>query len=518
MRRSSNGLKTGTSTQKLLDVIELVGNSVPHPAVMFVIFIATVIVLSHIMYLLGASVSYQAINPDTHTIETMTTSARSLLTGDGIRHMYTRLVPNLMSFTAVGILIIAMMGVGVAEEAGLISALIRKLVTISPHWFLPYIVAFVGVLSSIAADAGYIVLIPLAAAAMATAGRHPIAGLALGFAAVGCAFNVNMLVKPLDAVLTEITNDAIHIVDPSISLHLTANLWFSMASTIVLTIVVTVVTERIIEPRLGTYRETSTDKTDFRRDTRLSADQMRGLLYAGVGVTALLVLFGFLTLPSQAPLRNPVDGALIGNSPFVNGLIGFIMMVFLIAGIGYGIGAKTIKTSSDVIAAMTKAVSGLASIILLFVVISQFVDYFTYSNIPVLLAVTMADTLRDSHIGPLWLLVAFMLVIATLNLVFTQAITKWAIFAPVFVPLFVQLSVDPAIVLAAFRAGDSPTNVITPFNVYLALVVGFAQKYDKNAGVGTIVALMLPYVFWVMITWTLLFIAWYLLGLPWGPT
>ncbi len=230
------------------------GNSVPHPIVIFLVLIAVVLVLSQLLYMLGASVTYQVINPDTHKIETATTAANSLLTADGIRHIYTRLVPNLLGFSAVGLLIVAMMGVGVAEEAGLVNALIRKLVAVSPSGALVYIIAFVGILSSIASDAGYVVLIPLAGAAFLSVGRHPLAGLAVGFAAVAGAFNVNMIIKPLDAVLTELTNDAIHMVNPTISLDLTANLLFSIVAVLVLTVVIALVSERIIEPRLGRTR------------------------------------------------------------------------------------------------------------------------------------------------------------------------------------------------------------------------------------------------------------------------
>jgi aminobenzoyl-glutamate transport protein len=503
--------------QRVLDAVERFGNSVPHPVVIFLILIAVVMVLSHLLYLLGANVSYQVINPETDQVETTKTVANSLLTVDGIRHIYTRFVPNFLGFTAVGLLIVAMIGVGVAEEAGLVNALIRRLVTVSPSWALIYILAFVGILSSIASDAGYLVLIPLAGTAFLSIGRHPLAGLALGFAGVASAFNVNMLVKPLDAVLTEITNDAIHMVNPGLSIDLTANLWFSFASVVLLTIVIAVVTERIVEPRLGRYNEDqSSAELPPHEGGQLSAEEMRGLRYAGLGLLAVLIFFALLSLPPGAPLRNPQTGILIGNSPFMNGLILVIMVLFLATGVAYGIGARTVHSVAGVINAMTKAVAGLGGTILLFVVISQFVDYFNYSNIPTLMAVTMADVLKSANIGTIWLLIGFIIVVTILNFFFTPAIAKWAIFAPVFVPLFVHLAVDPSAVLAAYRVGDSPTNSITPLNAYFALVVGFAQKYDKNAGVGTVVALMLPLVIWIAVFWTLLFVAWYLLGLPWG--
>ena len=498
--------------QRFLDLVERVGNKVPHPVIIFLILIAVVIVLSQLLYMTGASVSYQVINPQTHEIETTTTAARSLMTASGIRDMYTRLVSNFMGFSAIGLLVVAMVGVGVAEEAGLVNALIRMLVAVSPRWAMTYILAFVGILSSIAADAGYLVLIPLAGTAFISLGRHPLAGLALGFAAVAGAFNVNMLIKPLDAVLTEFTNDAIHMVDPTRSIDLTAGFWFSIASVPLLSIVVALITERVIEPRLGVYQGEGSDEGGG----SLTADESRGLRFAALALVGVLAFFALLSLPESAPLRNPETGAVIGNSPLMNGLIVLIMAVFLATGAAYGYAAGTIKSANDVIAAMTKAVSGLGGTILLFLVISQFIAYFNYSNMPTLMAVKMADALKSAEIGPMWLLIGFIGVVTILNLVFTPAIAKWAIFAPVFVPLFITLDVDPAAVLSAYRVGDSPTNSLTPLNAYFALVVGFAQKYDKNAGIGTIVALMLPYAIWMTIAWTLLFVGWYLLNLPWG--
>src|SRR5262245_7519431 len=235
-----------TFMQKVLDRVEQVGNMVPHPAVIFVILMGIVIVLSHILYLAGARVAYEMINPETHEIEKLVTEARSLLTIDGMRFMFTGIVQNFMSFQAVGVIIVAMGGVGVAEESGLVNALIRKLVIVSPPWSLTYILVFVGVLSSLAADAGYVVLIPLAAAAFISVGRHPLAGLAAGFAAVAGVFLANIFIVPVDGILTGITNDAIHIVNPNKNISLTANLWFSAASVILMTIVVAVITDKVI--------------------------------------------------------------------------------------------------------------------------------------------------------------------------------------------------------------------------------------------------------------------------------
>ena len=505
--------------QKFLDVVERVGNKVPHPAVIFLILIAIVVVLSHVLHMLGVSISYQVLNPETHKLETATTPAKSLLTADGIRFMYERLIPNFMSFTAVGLMIVAMVGAGVAEEAGLVKALIRKLVLVAPSGALTYIMAFVGIMSSIAADAGYLVLIPLAGAAFLSVGRHPLAGLALGFAAVASAFTVNMLIKPLDAVLVEFTNDAIHLVDPNASIGLTSNLWFSIVSVVVLTVLIGVhhrKDDRTAAWSIQGREQRHRWRGASRRRSTLSAEESRGLRYALFALLGTVIVFALLTMPSGAPLRNPDTGALIGNSPFMNGLIALITMLFLTTGAAYGIGAGTMKNVTDIIKAIEKALSGLGGLIFLFLIISQFVAYFNYSNMGTILAVKMADALKDANIGALWLLIGFIVVVAIVDLLITGAIAKWAIFAPIFVPLMMKLGVAPEAVLAAYRVGDSPINSITPLNAYFALVVGFVQKYDKNAGVGTVVALMLPYVIWIFLVWTLLFAAWHLLGLPWG--
>ncbi len=346
--------------QRFLDTVEQVGNRVPHPVIIFLILIGFVIVLSFILEATGASVTYQVINPETHAIETATTQARSLATASGIRDIYVRLVPNFMGFAAIGLLVVAMVGVGVAEEAGLIKALIRMIVAVAPAWSITYLLAFVGVLSSIAADAGYVVLIPLAGAAFLSLGRHPLAGIALGFAAVAGAFNVNMLIKPLDAVLTELTNDAIRMVDPTRTIELTSGLLFSIVSVPLLVIVIALVTDRVISPRLGKFDPSHAEGTEpAAQGSSLAAAEWRGLAFAAVALVLVLGIFGLLTLPSGAPLRNPETGALIGNSPFMNGLIVAIMFVFLAAGVAYGIGAATMKSSADVIGAMTKAISGL---------------------------------------------------------------------------------------------------------------------------------------------------------------
>jgi len=507
-----------TAMQRFLDGVERVGNMVPHPVIIFLILIAIVIVLSAVMGgVFGTAITFERINPETQEIEQASVGIRSLVNADGIRFMYESLVPNFMAFTAVGLMIAAMIGAGVAEESGLVTALIHKLVAVSPSWALTYILAFVGITASIAADAGYLVLIPLAGIAYLAVGRHPLAGLALGFAGVAAAFTVNWLIKPLDTVLVQFTNDAASLVDPNRSIGLASNLWFSIVSVLFLTIVVAFISDRIIEPRLGAYNpENASAGTTTDQSYMLGEQEARGLRFAGLGLLGLILVLCLLTIPSWGPLRDPTTGDLIGNSPFMNGLITLIVLMFLVTGWAYGIGAGTLRTLSEVIGAIEKSIKSMGGTIFLFFVLSQFVAYFTYTNIGTVMALSLSGVLQAANIGALPLLIGFIIVVAIIDLLLTGAIAKWAIFAPVFVPLLMTLGVEPEAVLAAYRVGDSPMNAITPLNAYFALVVGFAQKYDRFAGVGTIVSLMLPYVVWILVLWTVLFAIWQALGLPWG--
>jgi len=496
-----------------LDVIERVGNRVPNPAVIFLILIALIIVLSHVFHLMGSSVAFQVVNAQTHEIENATASVNSLLSVAGLRFMLTSVVPNFLGFTALGVVIVAMVGVGLAEEAGLIGALIRKLVIVSPPGALTYILVFIGVLSSVAADAGYLVLIPLAAVAFQSVGRHPLAGLAAAFAAVGGAFGVNFLIKPVDGVLTEITNDAIHLLNPALSIDLTANFFFSAASVVVLTLTIALVSDKLVEPRLGAWQgiKATSEGGD------LSAEERRGLKFSLWGFLAVLAVFALLALPTGAPLRNPDSGALIGNSPLMNSLIVVITFLFLGAGLGYGAGAGTFKNASDAINAVVKTIGTLSGLIFLLLIISQFVAYFNYTNMATVAAVNMGYFLGHTNLGTIPLLTGFVLVVFVVGILMPQIIPKWALFAPVFVPLFMQLGIAPEAVLAAYRVGDSPSNVINPLMPYFALIVTFVQRYQKDAGVGTVIALMLPYAVALTVVWTLLLIAWLMLGIPFGP-
>jgi aminobenzoyl-glutamate transport protein len=537
----------------ILGFIEKVGNKVPHPVMMFLYLIAFIIILSQILYWFDVSVTTEVAHhedgavggepvdgPDDpivhppppnlddgdYVIETETIPVKGLLTTDGIRFIFSSFVRNFANFTVVATIFVAMIGVGVAEEAGLMGALIRKLVKVSPRWALGFIIIFVGGLSSIATDAGYLILIPLGAAAFLSVGRHPLAGLAAAYAGVSAAFAVNVLITPADALVTEMTNEAIQIVNPGDTISVVANLYFNIVSTVAMALVITLVTERLIEPRLGKYEaepavgaiEAGTPASSAGSEVTVEpAAEARGLRFALYAVLAAALVIVLLTAFPDAPLRDPETGDIIGTTPFMDSLIFLITLVFLAAGIGFGIGAGTIKSSNDVIGGVVKTFASLAGLIFMLLIISQFIAQFNYTNMPAVLATGLADLLERADIGALPLLIGFMLVIMLLDIIMPGVLPKWAIFAPIFIPLFLELDVAPQTVLAAYRIGDSPMNVITPLMVYLPFIIIVAQRYQRDAGIGTIMSLMIPYTLIVAIAWIILFIVWYLLGIPLGP-
>jgi aminobenzoyl-glutamate transport protein len=499
-----------------LATVERVGNMVPHPAIIFFILIGIVIVLSVIFGLMGTTVTYEGYDAVTSDIVEQTATVQNLLSADGIRFMLTSPVANFLGFTGVGVILVAMIGVGVAEESGLIATLVRKMVAAAPRSIFTFMIVMVGVVSSIAADAGYLVLVPLAAAAFHSMGRHPLAGLAAGFSGVAAVFLVNVFITPTDALLVEVTNDAIRAVNPAAVISPVGNLFFMIVSSILMGIICTVLTERFVEPRLGPY----TGGVPVEAATGLSGSEQLGLKYAGRALLGFVIVIGLLTAPPLpwGILRNQDTGGIMAGSPFMSGLIILISLLFLVVGYAYGRGAGTIANVTAAIGLVVKTWSNLAGMIFLLFVIANFIAFFNYTNLATVLAVNLAEFLQTVPIGMSGYIVIFVIVVAIIDIILAGALAKWAILAPVFVPLFMQLGGDPNMVMAAYRVGDSPMNVITPLNVYLAVMVGFAQKYQKDTGIGTIVALMLPYTVVLLVLWTLLLVVWYSLGLPLGPT
>jgi len=534
-----------TFLERLLDGVERAGNKMPHPAILFLWLCVGVIVISQVMYWFGVKATFEVVKPppvatqetwyggsiepsdvgpteseppNQYHVAKETASVQGLLTGAGVRYLFTSFVDNFRNFSAVTIILVVMIGVGLAEAAGLIGALIRKLVGVSSRGTLTLIIVLLGVVSSIASDAGYLVLIPLGGAAFKSVGRNPLAGIAAAFAGVAAGFGVNFLITPLDGVLTEITNDAAG--SSGQHIDLAANLYFGIASTIFVTIVLTVVTARFVENRLGAWDPVEMGEGPQAADEgpEVSPEaEARGLRFALWATLAVIVGITLLTAIPGAPLRNPDTGKVIGDSPFMNSLIVIIMLVFFAAGLAFGRGAGTIKTKEEVIDSITKSWATLASLLLLFLLIAQFIAYFNFSNIAEVLAVKLGDVLEDMNVRAVWLLIGLIIITFIVDLIIPAAIAKWALLAPIFIPLFIRLGVAPQTVLAAYRVGDSPFNVLTPLMAYFPLIVVFAQRYKKDAGIGTVVSMMLPYVVILSIAWTLFFVAWYLIGIPLGP-
>ncbi|KQY46514.1 AbgT family transporter [Cellulomonas sp. Root137] len=502
--------------QGVLDWIERVGNKVPHPVIIFLILIAFIMVLSAAFQAAGSTVTFEQAQIGAEEPVTVTVAAQSLLDADGLRFVFTSPVANFNNFGVVGVIVVAMIGVGMAEEVGLIASFIKRLVKVTPPRAITFIIVLLGVLSSIATDAGYLVLIPLAAAVFLSLGRHPLAGLAAAFAGVGGGFAVNVLITPVDGMLAEITNEAI--ADPANHVAITGNLFFGIVSTLLVTVVVTLLTEKFVEPRLGAYHPSEGPETaDEPPSGELSAEEKNGLrwaFWAFLGTTAVVLA---LSLPPNALLRNPETGSLIEDSPLLNSIIFLILVYFFVMGLAYGKGAGTIHGSMDVINPMTKTIAGLSGLIFLLLVISQFIAYFNYSNLGTIAAVNMADTLEAANLSTVWLILGLIAMTAIIDIFIGGVVPKWAIFAPVFVPLFIQLGISPDLAMAAYRVGDSPVNVATPLMPYFALIVIFAERYRRKVGVGSVISLMLPYTVVLLITWSALLVVWYLLGIPLGP-
>jgi aminobenzoyl-glutamate transport protein len=487
---------------RLLDRIETIGNRLPHPATLFAIFAAIVVLLSEIIHRAGVT----AVHPGTGE----TIRAMSLLNAEGLRFIFANAERNFVYFPPLGIVLVAMIGIGVAEGSGLISALLRHLVLAAPKRLVTAAVVAAGVLSHLASSVGYVVLIPLGAMVFVAFKRHPMAGLAAAFCGVSGGFGANFLIGSVDPILAGLTESAAAIIDPSMKINPAVNFYFMFASAFLIVFIGSWVTERFVEPRLGSYTGESAELDE------VSPHEKRGLIWAGIALAAVVALLLVLTVPGGAVLRDPETGGLL-HSPFMTGLITAILVFFLVPGLAYGIAVGTIKNDKDVVKHMTSSMRGLAGYIVLVFFAGQFVYYFRQSNMGVLLAIKGAEFLKTAGFTGVWLFIAFVVVSAFINLFVGSASAKWAVMAPIFVPMFMLLGYHPGITQAAFRIGDSITNIITPMMSYFALIVAFAQKYDERYGIGTIVATMLPYSIAFLLSWTALLAVWMLLGFPTGP-
>jgi aminobenzoyl-glutamate transport protein len=493
-----------------LTTVERVGNALPHPATLFALFAVGVVFVSGIASMFDLVVKHPGTGAEIRAV--------SLMTLSGLHRILTGLVTNYTNFAPLGTVLVAMLGVGVMEGSGLIGASLRQLVLAAPPRLLTFAIVFAGVLSNMASEIGYVLLVPLAGIIFLGAGRNPMAGMAAGFAGVSGGYSANLLLGTVDPLLAGLSEEAARIVDPGYHVNPACNYYFMSVSTFLISFLGTWVTEKIIVPRLGAY--TGDEKRE--EATALTADERRGLRFALVGAIVFTVFLVWSALPLETfiPgsgfLRDPKTGDLL-RSPFMSGIVAFIFFGGALVGVAYGVGARTIKNDKDVMKGMGKVMSTLGSYMVLVFFAAQFVAFFNWTNLGLIVAVEGAEALKASGLGAIPLVVSFVFLSAFINLFMGSASAKWAVMAPVFVPMFMLLGYTPELTQAAYRIGDSATNIISPMMSYMALIIAFFERYDKKAGLGTVVATMLPYTTIFLIGWVLLLVVWMLLGLPVGP-
>lgn len=487
---------------RFLDMVERAGNRLPDPLTLFALAALLVIGVSFIASYMGVAV----IHPGTGKL----VSVVNLLSAESIRRMFTDAVANFTAFPPLGLVLVTMIGISIAERAGFITALLRVSVHNVPRPLLTASLVFAGVNSSLVADAGYVVLIPLGAVIFAAVGRHPLAGLSATFAGVAGGFSANLSITSLDPLLGGLTQSAAQLIVPSYVVSAAANWYFMIASTFLLTFICTWVCERIVEPRLGPWAANDLPTSDM---SAIGAREKKGLIWAGVSFVAMVVALAAISVPEGSILRDD-HGTL---KPLEKSIVIILMGMFFVMGLVYGKITGSIKTDKDVAAMAGDGVSTLGGYIVLSFVMAQFIAYFAWSNLGVVTAVTGAELLKSMSLqGPL-LLVAFVFVALIINLLIASASAKWAIMAPVFVPMFMLMGIAPEATQAAYRVGDSSTNMIAPLLSYIPLILIAMRRYVKGSTMGTLLSLMLPYSIMISIVWAVFLLVWVYAGIPLGP-
>ena len=500
----TNKTKRVSLFQRFLNGIEKAGNALPHPATLFLIFAIITLLVSG----LGGFLGWQVAHPATQEI----IPVKNLLSIEGLHYIFQKTVVNFTSFAPLGIVMVAMLGIGIAEKSGLIGVVIRLLVLSSPRNLLTFVIVFSGVLSNTASDVGYVLLIPLSGVIFLAVGRHPIAGMAAAFAGVSGGFSANLLLGTIDPLLAGLSQEAAQIIDPNYQVNATANYYFMVVSTFLIAIAGTFVTEKIVVPRLGTYHS---DEIIPEKLEKLSKEEKKGLLWATLifGLYFIVILIGLI--PTNGFLRG-TDGSML-KSPLLEGIVTLLFLVAGSAGIAYGVAIKKFKNDSDVMNGMADSMKTLATYLVLVFFAAQFVAYFKESNLGIYVAVTGAEALKAADLNVYVLMILFIFFAGSVNMVMGSASAKWAIMAPIFIPIFMLMGYSPELSQVVFRIGDSVTNIISPMMSFFALIIAFVAKYDKNAGIGTIISVMIPYTIVFTILWTLLLLVWIYFGWPLGP-
>ena len=483
--------------------VEKGGNALPHPALLFGLFALTVLVLSAV----GSFLGWHGVHPATGE----PVGIVNLMSRDGLHRIILEMVNNYTGFAPLGIVMVALLGIGVAEASGLIKAAINAMLVKTSPKSITFMIIFTGIISNVASDLGYILIIPLAGVIFHSLGRNPIVGISAAFAGVSGGFSANIIIGTIDPLLAGLSTEAAHIINPDYYVMPTANYYFMAASTFLIAVTGTVVTVKWLEPRLGKY------SGDVEREViaQPTALEKKGLRRAGLVFLAWFVIFAIGLIPENGILRDN-DGSIL-HSPVLKGFISILFIMAASAGAVYGYTVGKFKKGGDVITGMSDSFKTLVAFLVLVFFAAQFVAWFRWSNLGLLLAINGAGVLQSTDMGLIPMVIIFVLFAAFLNLFMGSASAKWAIIAPVFVPIFMLLGYSPELSQAVYRVGDSVTNIISPMMSFFALIIVYYQKYDKKAGIGTIVACMLPFTIAFFIGWMALLIAWILLGLPLGP-
>ncbi|MFC7432102.1 MULTISPECIES: AbgT family transporter [unclassified Agrococcus] len=489
---------------RILRGIERVGNRLPHPFYLFLIIAGLVAVASGIAALLGA----ETVDPATGD----TVPIRSILSGEGAVYALTTAIENFVTFPPLGLIITVMLGIGVAERLGLLKAAMRGAVLAAPGWAVTFVVVLVSLMGNLASDSAMVILPPLAAAAFLAAGRHPLAGFAASYAAVVAGFSANVVPAGTDVLLSGITTSAAQIVDPEASVSPIANYFFMATSTLILAVVITVVCQRYVEPRLTPY---AGGDADADASKPLEPVERRGLRVAAIATVVYLALVATVVLVPGSPLQG--EGGQILRSPFMTALPIFILFLFLVAGVAFGLGARTLTKATDVPEHMAAAVKDLVPFIVVIFTAAQAIAWFNWSQLGLLIATSGAEAMEATGLGGVGGLVLFSLFCTLPALLLASGSALWTLLAPIFVPMFMLAGIDPAYVQAAFRITDSATNPLVPMNPMLPVVLGLLQRWEPKAGLGTLFSLVIPFTLVIWGVWLLQFVVWGLLGLPVGP-
>ncbi len=497
----------GSLVDRALNGIETLGNRLPDPAILFLLLLVLTWIASAIL----APVEFAEIDP--RTGDPMRIANQ--LTGAAIATFLVQLVPTFTGFAPLGVVLVALLGVGVAEKTGFINAGLKLILgRTSPSLLTPMLI-LAAIVSHTAADAGYVLVIPLGGVIFYAAGRHPLAGISAAFAGVSGGFSANFIPSGIDPLLQGFTQQAAQILDPERMVNPLSNLGFTALSSLLVIGVGWYLTDRVVEPRLQDT-PVDGDPEQMPKMEELTDDDRRGFLAgAGTLVAGLLVLTVW-ALPPGSSLRSPEGELTSFAAPLMGMMVPLIFLLFLIPGVVHGYVAGTVKTHRDIVAGMTAAMGTMAYYLVMAFFAAQFIAAFNDSNVGLLIALKGANFLRDLALPPQVTIVGIILLTSVVNLFVGSASAKWALLSSIFVPMLMSLGIAPELTQAAYRVGDSVTNIVTPLMPYFPLVVVFCQRYVKSTGIGTVASLMLPYSAVLLVTWTLFLVAYWIIGLPLG--